>query len=303
MRWQGRRKSSNVQDRGGSAGGGLGGGAIGIVLMLLRVVFNKFGILGVVVLVGGAFLLSQMGMLNLGQLTGTGASTGGQKIAGSADPCNSGDQDKERMCIVLASTEDVWAQEFAKRNAKYPNPTLVFFVGGVDAGGCGYASSAVGPFYCPTENMLYLDTGFFKQLEGQLGAGGDFAQAYVIAHEVGHHIQNITGTLSEVQRAKQGLTSSGQNGLQVQVELQADCLAGVWAHYEDKMYTLDDDDIDEALTAAHAIGDDTLQKKAGRTPMPDSFTHGTSEQRMRWFKKGYTTGQMEACDTFNASAL
>lgn len=305
MRWQGRRKSTNVEDRGGASGGQMlgGSGAIGILFVLGKMLFNRFGIMGLVIIAGGLFLLNSTGILPLGALLGGGQQVGGAHVAADPDPCNSGDETKEFMCVVLGSTEDVWNSKFSNRGSNYPEPTLVFFKGGVDAGGCGFASSAVGPFYCPTEKSLYLDTSFFDELAGRFGAGGDFAQAYVIAHEVGHHIQNISGTLNQVQRAKQGMTSSDQNELQVRVELQADCLAGVWAHYEQAQYGLEEGDIDEALTAASAIGDDTLQRKAGRTPMPDTFTHGTSEQRMRWFKIGYQSGDMQRCDTFSTDQL
>jgi hypothetical protein len=307
MRWQGRRKSTNVRDA-GSAGGrsALGsGGAAGLVFMLVRMLFNRFGIGGIVILVIGFFALQALGLNPLQLLGGQQASVqqSGQQAAGQADPCNSGDETREFLCVVLASTEDVWNAEFQKRGQSYEEPGLVFFSGGVQAGACGFASSAVGPFYCPATKDAYLDTAFFKELAGRFGAGGDFAQAYVIAHEVGHHIQTITGTSAQVQRAKQGRSKAEQNNLQVRMELQADCLAGVWAYNENQMGYLEDGDIEEALRAANAIGDDTLQRQAGRTPMPDSFTHGTSEQRMRWFKTGYASGRMEDCDTFGAARL
>ena len=205
-------------------------------------------------------------------------------------------EDEPFVCAVLASTEDVWNQEFAKRGAEYPDPKLNVFSGGVGTQGCGYAQSAVGPFYCPGDRQIYLDTQFFQEMQTKLGARGDYAAAYVIAHEVGHHIQTVTGVAGQIENAKRGRDRAGQNALQVRMELQADCYAGVWAHFSEKMGEVEEGDLEEALNAANAIGDDTLQRNAGRRPMPDSFTHGTSEQRMRWFATGYRSGQMESCD-------
>jgi len=307
MRRSGRRKSTNVVNRKGEArqsfGGGGGGGNF-IILMLLRLIMTRFGLAGIAILVVGFFALQAMGLNPLQMLAGGGQNYASVPSGASqADLCESGTETEQFMCVVLASTEDVWDGEFTQRGSTYPQPELHIFSGGVSAGACGYASSAVGPFYCPATNALYLDTEFFTELSRRFGAPGDFAQAYVVAHEVGHHIQNVSGTLSDVQRAKQGLTGPGQNALQVKVELQADCLAGVWAHHENELAGLDDGDIEEALTAANAIGDDTLQRQAGQRPVPDSFTHGTSAQRMEWFKRGYRSGDMEACDTFADGAL
>ncbi|GGD15716.1 neutral zinc metallopeptidase [Aquisalinus flavus] len=309
MRRSGRRKSSNVVNRKGegrqSLGGlGGGGGSSVIIMLLLRLIMTRFGLAGIAILVVGFFALQAVGLNPLQMLSGGGQDYAPQQSATSqADLCESGSETEQFMCVVLASTEDVWNGEFTRRGGPYPEPELHIFAGGVSAGACGYASSAVGPFYCPATNALYLDTEFFTELSRRFGAPGDFAQAYVVAHEVGHHIQNVSGTLSQVQRAKQGLTGPGQNELQVRVELQADCLAGVWAHHENELAGLDDGDIEEALAAANAIGDDTLQRQAGQRPMPDSFTHGTSAQRMDWFKRGYDTGEMEDCDTFATDAL
>lgn len=313
MRWQGRRKSSNVVNRRGESGGRQmigGGGAGGMVFMLIRFIFTKFGIGGIAVLVVGFFALRAVGIDPLqiamgGQSAqvsqGTNQQTGGG--VENANLCEQGDETDKFLCVVLGSTEDVWNREFSKRGKRYEEPKLNIFSGGVNAGGCGFASAAVGPFYCPATKELYLDTAFFKELAGRFGAGGDFAQAYVVAHEVGHHIQTITGTSAQVQQAKRGASSAEQNILQVRMELQADCLAGVWAFHENQIQALDNNDIEEALTAANAIGDDTLQRQAGRRPMPDSFTHGSSAQRVRWFKVGYKAGKMEQCDTFNAAQL
>ncbi len=308
MRWQGRRKSTNVVNRRGEGGQGLAGGAglAGLAFTLIKLIFSKFGIGGIIVLVIGFFALRAIGIDPLQLITGTGPQTaqlGNSSGAGEINLCEDGDETDQFLCAVLGSTEDVWNAEFAKRGSDYPEPKLNLFSGGVQAGGCGYASSAVGPFYCPATRELYLDTGFFKELSGRFGADGDFAQAYVVAHEIGHHIQTVTGTSDQVQQAKQGRSELEQNALQVRMELQADCLAGVWAFHEDRMEPLEDGDIEEALNAANAIGDDTLQRQAGQQPMPDSFTHGSSDQRKRWFKTGYKNGLMEDCDTFNASNL
>ncbi|MCI5044137.1 MAG: zinc metallopeptidase [Aquisalinus sp.] len=312
MRWQNRRKSDNVVNRRGESSGSSGGLASGgLIFLAIRFIFSRFGIGGIVILVVAFFALQAAGVDPLRLLMGAAPQTA-QVGSGSSQPninlCVDGDQTDQFVCVVLASTEDVWNAEFRKRGQTYEEPKLNLFSGGVQAGACGYATSAVGPFYCPATREVYLDTGFFKELSQRFGASGDFAQAYVIAHEVGHHIQTITGVSEQVHQAKLQARSSAraqarQNELQVMMELQADCLAGVWAYHENNMFTLEPGDLEEALTAANAIGDDTLQRQAGRTPMPDSFTHGTSEQRKRWFRNGFDSGQMEDCDTFNAAQL
>ncbi len=213
------------------------------------------------------------------------------------------DATEEFVAVVLADTEEVWTAEFAARDLRYTAPDLVLFTGAVRSG-CGGATAAVGPFYCPADQRIYLDTGFFDTLSRELGAGGDFPRAYVIAHEVAHHVQELVGVMERADRLKRGETREGANRVSVMVELQADCFAGLWARgLEDEIGALEAGDIEEALTAAAAIGDDTLQRRAQGTVMPDSFTHGTSEQRMRWFRTGYETGRMEACNTFAAERL
>jgi predicted metalloprotease len=208
-------------------------------------------------------------------------------------PLASEQKTAEFVSVVLAQTEDIWTKLFQEANARYEEPKLVMFRGGVESG-CGYASRQTGPFYCPADKKLYLDLSFFDELKNRHGAGGDFAQAYVIAHEVGHHVQNLLGTLDKSHRAKQ-VASSKANSVQVKVELQADCYAGIWAHYLEGV--LEEGDIQEALRVASAIGDDTLQKQAQGYVVPDSFTHGSSEERMRWFSQGYKSGKLEACET------
>ncbi len=303
MRWRNRRQSTNVVKKSGGgrqALGGAGGG--GIIFMLIRFLFAKFGIGAIVVLVGGFFALKAMGVDPIGLVMG--GNTGAPATTQSEARLDQNASENEQfVAFVLGSTEDVWTQVFQQRGQSYKKPTLNLFTGGVTSG-CGYASSAVGPFYCPADQEIYLDLQFFDEMSRRFGAPGDFAQAYVIAHEVGHHIQTITGISAQVQRAKQNASQTQQNALQVRMELQADCLSGVWAYHEQKLFgSLEQGDIDEALTAANAVGDDTLQRQAGRRPMPDSFTHGTSEQRKNWFTKGWRSGDMDVCDSFSASAL
>ena len=301
MRWDDYRQSDNVFDRRGEGGarlGGGGGGGLAVGFMLLRFIFSRFGIVGVVVAIGGFFLLNMMGVNLLGG--------GGQMAAGGGSGAASANRAYDaEIGAVLASTEDVWNRQFqANGIGDYPEPKLNLFAGGVTTQGCGFASSAVGPFYCPADRMIYIDTQFFDQLSRQLGANGDFARAYVIAHEVGHHIQTVTGISDEVRRAQAGARSKAQqNEYSVRLELMADCFAGVWGRNAGAFegFELEPGDVQEAMNAAAAIGDDTLQRNAGRRVSPDSFTHGTSEQRQRWFATGYETGDMSRCDTLNAS--
>ena len=299
MRWDDYRQSDNVFDRrgeGGSRFGGGGGGGLMVGFMLLRFVFSRFGIGGVVVLVGGFFLLNMMGVNLLGG--------GGQMAAGGGGGAASVNRAYDtEIATVLASTEDVWNQQFQRAGlGDYPEPALNLFAGGITTQGCGFASSAVGPFYCPADREIYIDTQFFDQLSQRFGAPGDFARAYVIAHEVGHHIQTVTGISDEVRRAQARAGSQAeQNQYQGRMELMADCLAGVWARNAGAFqgFSLEEGDVQEGLRAAAAIGDDTLQREAGRRVSPDSFTHGSSEQRQRWLATGYETGDMQACDTLN----
>ncbi|MEE9329086.1 MAG: neutral zinc metallopeptidase [Parvularculaceae bacterium] len=297
MRWQGRRKSKNVNDRRGEGGGmRMGAGNSGMLLFLAKFIFSKFGILGILVAGGGYFVMAKSGVDPLGLFPG-GATQVSKEDRG--DIC----EDEPEVCYVLASTEEIWQKEFAKRGATYPEPKLNIFSGGVGTKGCGYANSAVGPFYCPGDRQIYLDTAFFAELQNKLGAKGDAAVAYVIAHEVGHQIQTVSGTAAQIESAKRGRSKPDKNALQVRMELQADCYAGVWGHYTQREGIMQPGDLEEALGAANAIGDDTLQRNAGRRPMPDSFTHGTSEQRMRWFANGFQSGNMDSCDTLSAAQL
>mgnify|MGYP000389459850 FL=1 len=275
MKWEGRRQSSNVDDRRGISGkGGLlaGGGIVGIIVVLLQLFGGETG-------QQVASVVNQVAGDNQTQQTERVELTAEQKKIG------------EFTATVLADTEDVWEKVFAEnRLGTYEKPTLVLFTASVNTG-CGQASSSVGPFYCPADHKLYMDMDFFEELKTRFGAkGGDFAIAYVMAHEVGHHIQTLLGTSQQVRRQQQGLSQAAANRWSVAQELQADFYAGVWAHHNQKY--LDVDDIDEALSAANAVGDDAIQKRMQGHVVPDSFTHGTSEQRKYWFTKGYKTGDI-----------
>jgi predicted metalloprotease len=309
MKWRGRRASGNIVDRrgsgagggfsfgrrGGGFGGGLGGGLGGGGGF--RIGGGRGGILGIIVVVGLALLFG-------GDFLGGGGgdrspvSTGGG-ATGTAEQ----EELKQFVAVVLADTEDVWHAVFQQEGRTYDEPRLVLFTGAVDSG-CGYAQSAVGPFYCPADEQLYLDLDFFEELARRFGAGGDFAQAYVVAHEVGHHVQQELGILGQVDELRGRVGKTEANALSVRLELQADCFAGVFAYHADATKgVLEPGDIAEAMTAAAAIGDDRLQQDATGTVRPDSFTHGTSAQRQRWFNAGYRGGRVADCDTFNAPTL
>lgn len=302
MRWRGRRQSSNVQDRRGESSGYASSGAGAMVLLrfLPMMLKSKTGrivlLVAVVVIVGSRFL----GIDLLPMLFG-GGSAGTEQVSRELTPQEQ--ELTEFVSVVLADTEDTWQTVFSQLGGQYQDPKLVLFSGRVNSA-CGTASAAVGPFYCPGDQQVYLDLSFFQDLSSRYGAPGDFAQAYVIAHEVGHHVQTLLGISDKVQQAGQGRSKAEVNALSVRQELQADCFAGVWGHHaKTERQLLDEGDLDEALTAATAIGDDRLQKQAGGQVVPDSFTHGSSEQRVRWFRKGFETGDVKACDTFTASSL
>jgi predicted metalloprotease len=296
MRLDDYRMSDNVEDQGSRGFGGGGGG--GMFGLLFGLVLSRFGIGGVLILLLGYCALSTFGGGGGLGVGGTGTGTAPHQATGTSNAQQACTVDAERRfsCQVLASTEDSWAAIFAERNARY-TPAGFSFYGGQGQSGCGVAQAAMGPFYCPTDNRIYLDTSFYDELRSKFGAAGDFAQAYVIAHEVGHHVQYLTGVLERAQTAQQRLSSREGNALQVLVELQADCYAGVWAaRNRDR---LEPGDVEEGLTAASAIGDDTLQRQAQGRVVPESFTHGTSAQRMEWLRKGIEKGDPAACDTFN----
>ena len=273
MRWKGRRASANVEDRRSRSGGvKLAGGGLGTLIIIGLVLYMSGG--DPQVLLDSGILDQQLG--------------GGQVLDGPSSLQE--DENTEFVKVVLADTEDVWNALFAEHGAGYIEPTLVLFRGRVQSA-CGHASASVGPFYCPGDQQVYLDLQFFDELHRRFGAAGDFAQAYVIAHEIGHHVQKLQGWSDLVHSAQQRGDEVDANHLSVRLELQADYLAGVWAHHEQEMkQVLDPGDIDEALNAANAIGDDRLQQQAQGTVVPDSFTHGTSAQRIRWFRKGFESG-------------
>lgn len=283
MRWRGRRTSSNVEDRRGRSGGKVIGGGIGVLV-----------IAAVVYLLGGdpSAILQQTGTTSTQQ-------------SSDYEPTAKEQEDAEFVSVVLAETEDFWHEEFQRNGyGAYKEPKLVLFTDGVQSQ-CGGASAAVGPFYCPLDQTIYIDLSFYNQLKTKFGAPGDFAMAYVVAHEVGHHVQTLLGISEKVRSLQQRGSKTDANRLSVRQELQADFFAGLWAHYADRMKGIvESGDIDEALNAANAIGDDKLQREHGSgRVVPDAFTHGTSAQRVRWFKRGYTSGDINQGDTFGATDL
>lgn len=289
MKWEDERQSSNVEDRRSSSGGGGRMPSMGMMMMVWPIIRpllrTKFGWM----LIGLGVVAYMAGYNPLALISGQ---------SNAVAPVDKAKDDKNAAFIstVLASTEDVWKKELRG----YREPVMVLFRGSTQSG-CGFASAQMGPFYCPADQKVYLDLGFFDELASRHNAPGDFAQAYVLAHEVGHHIQNLQGTLEKVQQAKQqwGGESTKANALQVKVELQADCYAGAWAYHAHKEFDiLEAGDAEEALRAASAIGDDTLQRQAQGTVRPDAFTHGSSAQRVEWFKRGFTSGDIRQCNTF-----
>jgi predicted metalloprotease len=288
MRWEDGRRSNNVEDRRGMGGpAAMVGGGIGLVGVILAVV---------VALMGGdpMIILEQMG--------GSGALQSGPVVVNQRQaPTPGQDRLADFVSVVLADTEDTWSQEFNRRGQRYTAPRLVIY-DGVVASACGRAQGSMGPFYCPSDQKVYIDLDFYRTLRQRMGAPGDFAQAYVIAHEVGHHVQNLLGINQQVQRLQSRSSQRDANQLSVRQELQADCLAGVWAHHTaTQRNTLEPGDIEEALNAASRIGDDTLQRQSSGRIRPDSFTHGSSDQRQRWFARGLQSGSMDVCDTFSGS--
>jgi len=306
MLWKGRRQSDNIEDaRSDSGGGGFPGGfgrnsggpvripmggrsgggmSIGTIVILVVIYF-------------GAKFLFGVDLLQL--LSGDGSGTlpgNGSQVTETNPPTD--DEMKQFVATVLAETEDTWTGIFQSMGQTYDEPKLKLFSGSIESA-CGQASAASGPFYCPGDRKVYLDTAFFDQLANQFGASGDFAEAYVVAHEVGHHVQNLTGILPKFNQMRQQMSEVEANQMSVKVELQADCFAGIWGHFTEQKGILEKGDLEEALNAAQQIGDDTLQKKMQGYVVPESFNHGTSAQREKWFKRGFDSGKLQDCDTFN----
>ena len=323
MRWRGRRESSNIEDVRGSGGGrnrggfrfpgGLGRGRMGQSGggrgPVRRASGGGFGT--IIILVILFFALRACGIDPLGMLTGGGGNPGGsimpQDRTTQTNPVprtdtrtgnrtSTNDEMKQFVGVVLAETENVWNGIFQQQGQRYPEPKLVMFSRQIRSA-CGQASSATGPFYCPGDSKIYLDTSFFNTLERQFGASGDFANAYVIAHEVGHHVQNVIGVLPKFNQMRRRLSKSEENQMSIRVELQADCFAGIWAHFTDQKGLLERGDLEEALNAATQIGDDAIQKRTQGYVVPESFNHGTSEQRRAWFYRGFETGKLAECNT------
>ncbi|MCQ2030943.1 KPN_02809 family neutral zinc metallopeptidase [Stutzerimonas zhaodongensis] len=286
MRWKKGRRSDNVVDARGRSGG-IGGGRLSLA--------------GVVIVVVIGLLSGQDPMQILGQLANQ---TGQAPTQQSSAPANADDPQVAFVQSILGDTEDTWRALFQQSGEQYQDPKLVLFRGGVNSA-CGFASSAAGPFYCPGDRQVYLDLQFFDEMAKRFSVAGDFAQAYVIAHEVGHHVQTLLGVSQQMQSARQrGAKMEGDNGLLVRQELQADCFAGVWAYHAQQRHEwLEEGDLEQALKAANAIGDDHLQKQSQGRVVPDAFTHGTSAQRVRWFRTGFENGEPARCDTFQASRL
>jgi predicted metalloprotease len=304
MRWKGRRQSSNVEDRQGRGRarlpGGLGrmggrgrptirragGGGIGFIVIIVILSF-VFGINPLELLSGGG-----------GQIS---VDPGSRQTQTTSPPQVSSEM-RDFVATVLAETEDTWNAIFTEGGRQYREPTLVLFSGAVQSA-CGFASAASGPFYCPGDSKVYIDLSFYEQLRRRFQAPGDFAQAYVLAHEIGHHVQNLIGVLPKFNQMRRTAGKSEANAMSVRVELQADCFAGIWANKTARKGLLEEGDIDEALNAARQIGDDTIQKRTQGYVVPDAFNHGTSEQRRRWFGRGFETGRLDACDTFTPNQV
>jgi predicted metalloprotease len=280
MRWQGRRESTNVEDRRGRTPKVLAGGGIGTIIVVLAIY-----------LLGG----DPSQILDTTQIDNTATST---PYVGTAEE----NELAKFVSVVLAETEDVWTEIFRQRGANYECPILVLYSSAVQSA-CGYSGAATGPFYCPADYKVYIDLSFYNELQQEFKAPGDFAMAYVIAHEVGHHVQTLLGIMDKVNSLRSRMSEEEFNQYQVRLELQADFFAGVWAHYAERLSLLEEGDLDEALNAASAVGDDRIQKRMQGYVVPESFTHGTSEQRKNWFYKGFRTGDINQGDTFNTQVL
>lgn len=288
MRWRGRRESTNIEDRRGQSGGGFGGGG----MLPFK---GKSGILMfVVVLIAGYYGVDLSPLLS-------GASNPSSSSSAPYQPSSAEEAEAAQFTsVILASTEDSWNEVFKKLNRTYQPPKLVMYTQNTRTS-CGVGQAMMGPFYCPADQTVYIDLAFYQEMKNKLGGGGEFAQGYVVAHEVGHHVQNLLGTADKVRAAQQRMSEKDANKLSVALELQADCYAGIWGQSMNMQNVLENGDLEQALNTAQAIGDDQLQKQATGTVVPDSFTHGTSEQRYQWFKRGYETADINQCNTFDQS--
>ena len=297
MKWEGNRESDNVEDRRDSSGGGSGGGLGGLLGG------RSIGIGTIVVALVGGWIFGINPLTILGVLSGE-APTAQVAQPGPVQRPPADDRMGQFVSTVLADTEDVWKDVFAKGGATYKEPRLVLFRGQTSTGGCGAGQAAMGPFYCPADQKVYIDRAFYETLTKRLGAPGDFAQAYVIAHEVGHHVQNLLGISGKMEQMRSRVSKTEFNALSVRLELQADCFAGVWANQaQNQRQILQQGDVEEAMNAAAKIGDDALARSSGGAVVPESFTHGTSAQRQKWFDNGLKNGSVKACDTFSAKNL
>lgn len=292
MRWQDRRRSDNIEDRRSeNSSGGFQGNGRGIRIPLR----GKSGVVILIVIVVAGYYGVDLTGLITGEPIGNHSSQQAQNRTISPQEAQLADF----TSVMLASTEDVWQTEFKKLGKQYQQPKLVIYRNGTSTA-CGQGKAFMGPFYCPADNKVYIDLSFYNDMKTKLGAGGEFAQGYVVAHEIGHHVQHLLGIERQVRKLQQGVSTKEANKLSVKLELQADCFAGVWGHNMDKEGILDDGDLQSALNAAQAIGDDRLQQQSQGRVIPDSFTHGTSQQRYFWFKKGFETGDINSCNTFSA---
>ena len=302
MKWRGRERSSRIDDRRGRGGGfgragGLGSLGRGGIRLPMGRGGGVGGLIGVVVLLGVFWLVTGDNPIDMltGGSSGVAPTTRSQPL-----PQAGQDELADFVGVVIKENEDLWGEVFSQNGANYTPPNVVLFSGQTDSG-CGLADARTGPFYCPLDQRIYIDLSFYDELRDQFGAPGDFAQAYVLAHEVGHHVQQVTGVLPEFNRARASMSQEEANQYSVRVELQADCYAGIWANYAGEQNLLEDGDIAEAVNAAVQIGDDTLQERTQGYAVPKTFNHGTSAQRRTWFERGYTTGDVGQCDTFSGS--
>ncbi|WDR05160.1 zinc metallopeptidase [Devosia rhodophyticola] len=308
MKWRGRERSSNIDDRRGAGGrpgglsGGLGRGGFRIPTGGGRGGGGRgggIGLVGIVVILGLIWVTTGQNPIDI--ISGmNGAPTTSSSAAQRPLPSAGQDELADFVGVVVKETEDLWTQKFADAGSQYSAPVVVLFSGGTQSG-CGVADARTGPFYCPEDQKVYIDLAFYDQLRQEFGAPGDFAQAYVLAHEVGHHVQNLTGVLPQFNRARASMSATEANAYSVRVELQADCYAGIWANYAGEQNLVETGDFEEALNAADQIGDDTLQKRMQGYAVPKTFNHGTSKQRQTWFARGYQSGDVSQCDTFSGS--